>query len=286
MRKLLALAVALGLSIFIVAVGVLSVQKGRRPVAHASSAAATGESSMVASAAGRAPVIVELFTSEGCSSCPPADALLSRLDKTQPVEGALVIPLAMHVDYWNHLGWSDPFSSKEFSARQGEYASAYGKDGVYTPQMIVDGVKEFPGGNTGLALDEIAKAARTRKAEVKLTRGAKDEEGGGVRLGVRIEKLPKLAGGDAAYVLLALTESGLSTDVSRGENAGRRLGHVGVVRRLTTIGPLDAASDGTFSAETLIRIEKNWRRENMHAVVFAQERGSRRILAAAALDLK
>jgi len=285
MRKLFALAVALGLSIFIVAVGVLSVQKRRLPIGDASSAGATGEASP-ASAAGRAPVIVELFTSEGCSSCPPADALLSRLDKTQPVEGALVIPLAMHVDYWNYLGWSDPFSSKEFSARQGEYASAYGKDGVYTPQMIVDGVKEFPGGNSGQALDEIAKAARARKAEVKLTRGAKDEEGGGVRLGVRIEKLPKLTEGDAAYVLLALTESGLSTNVSRGENAGRKLGHVGVVRRLTTIGPLNGATDGTFSAETLIPIEKNWRRENLHAVVFAQERGSRRILAAAALELK
>ncbi|MCA1632927.1 MAG: DUF1223 domain-containing protein [Acidobacteria bacterium] len=285
MRKLFALAVALGLSTFIVAVGVLSVQKGRRPTADASGARATGEASTT-SAVGRAPVIVELFTSEGCSSCPPADALLSRLDKTQPVEGALVIPLAMHVDYWNYLGWSDPFSSKEFSARQGEYANAYGKDGVYTPQMIVDGVKEFPGGNGSLALDEIAKAARTRKAEVKLTRGAKDEEGGGVRLGVRIEKLPKLTEGDAAYVLLALTESGLSTDVSRGENAGRRLGHVGVVRRLTTIGLLNGAPDGTFSAETLIHVEKNWRRENLHAVVFAQERGSRRIFAAAALDLK
>ena len=285
MRKLFALAVALGLSIFIVAVGVLSVQKRRLPIGDASSAGATGEASP-ASAAGRAPVIVELFTSEGCSSCPPADALLSRLDKTQPVEGALVIPLAMHVDYWNYLGWSDPFSSKEFSARQGEYASAYGKDGVYTPQMIVDGVKEFPGGNSGQALDEIAKAARARKAEVKLTRGAKDEEGGGVRLGVRIEKLPKLTEGDAAYVLLALTESSLSTNVSRGENAGRKLGHVGVVRRLTTIGPLNGATDGTFSAETLIPIEKNWRRENLHAVVFAQERGSRRILAAAALELK
>ena len=286
MRKLFALAVALGLSIFIVAVGVLSIQKGRRSNVDASSAGATGEASP-ASAAARAPVIVELFTSEGCSSCPPADALLSRLDKTQPVEGALVIPLAMHVDYWNYLGWSDPFSSKEFSARQGEYASAFGKDGVYTPQMIVDGVKEFPGGNSGVALDEIAKAARARKAEVKLTRGTKDDAAGdGIRLGVRIEKLPKLTEGDAAYVLLALTESGLSTDVSRGENAGRKLGHVGVVRRLTTIGPLEGAPDGTFSAETVIHFEKNWRRENLHAVVFAQERGSRRILAAAALDLK
>jgi hypothetical protein len=282
MRKLFALAVAIGLSVFIVAVGMFSMKKGREAAALEKAAAA--EVGPETSTDKRAPVVVELFTSEGCSSCPPADVLLSRLDKTQPVAGAEVIPLAMHVDYWNYLGWSDPFSSKEFSARQGEYADAYGKDGVYTPQMIVDGVKEFAGGNSGLALDEISKAARAPKAEVRLTRAGAEEDGG-VRIGVRIEKLPKLSEGDAAYVLLAVTESDLSTAVNRGENAGRRLGHVGVVRRLTTLGPL-SETGGDFATETSIPFEKNWRRENLRAVVFAQERGTRRILAAATLDLK
>jgi hypothetical protein len=232
----------------------------------------------------RTPVVVELFTSEGCSSCPPADALLARLDGKQPVEGAEVLALAMHVDYWNYLGWADPFSSSEFSQRQGEYATAYGKDGVYTPQMIVDGVKEFPGGNSGAAADAIGKAAREPKGEVRLARAGEQTEGT-VRLSVSIEKLPRLTEGDAAFVLLAVTESGLSTDVARGENTGRKLTHVGVVRRLTTVGGLADARGGVFSAEALVPIEKGWRRENLRAVVFAQERGTRRVLAAGSLKL-
>lgn len=232
----------------------------------------------------RAPVVVELFTSEGCSSCPPADALLARLDREQPVEGAEVIPLALHVDYWNRLGWTDPFSSGEFSRRQGEYSHAYGKDGVYTPQMIVDGVSEFAGGNSGRAFEAIGKAAREPKAEVTLARAA-GESGTGVRLEVSVEGLPKLTEGDEAYVLLAITEGGLSTDVARGENSGRRLSHVGVVRRLTTVGSLADARGGSFKASAQVEVEKGWRRENLRAVVFAQERGTRRVLAAGSLKL-
>jgi len=232
----------------------------------------------------RTPVIVELFTSEGCSSCPPADAVLSRLDRTQPIAGAEVIPLALHVDYWNYLGWSDPFSSHDFSARQSEYADAYGKDGVYTPQMIVDGVTEFPGGNGSRAADAIAKAASAPKAETQVTRAAR-QPAEGVRLTISLKNIPKLTDGDAAYVLLVVTESNLSTDVARGENAGRKLAHVGVVRTLTTVGNLADARGGAFDTEAVVLLKKNWRRENLRAVVFGQERGSRRILAAASASL-
>lgn len=236
-------------------------------------------------AGGRAPVIVELFTSEGCSSCPPADALLARMDETQPVDGAEVIPLAMHVDYWNYLGWSDPFSSREFSERQGEYAAAYKKDGVYTPQMIVDGVKEFSGGNERTALQSIAAAARERKAQVTIAHLPGRDEGDDVfGLSVELDKFPKQTEGDPVYVLLAVTEGGLSSDVSRGENTGRRLKHAGVVREIKQLGILPEAS-GPFRVETGIRIRKDWRRENLRAVVFAQERGTRRMLAAASFKL-
>lgn len=238
----------------------------------------------VAPAAVRRAVVVELFTSEGCSSCPPADALLARLDATQPVEGAEVIPLAMHVDYWNYLGWADPFSSHQFSERQGEYAAAFGKSDVYTPQMVVDGVKEFNGSNSSLAQETIGKAAREPKGEVLLARSPSQPDTL-VRISAQIDKFPKPTEGEAVNVFLALTESGLASDVARGENSGRKLSHVGVVRSLKMLGGLPEAPGTSFKAETEVLIEKGWRRENLRAVVFAQERGTRRVLAAGSLKL-
>jgi hypothetical protein len=264
---------------------VMRSQRRQKSDAHVASAVASANDASADSGATRArvPVVVELFTSEGCSSCPPAEALLARMDETQPVEGAEVIALAQHVDYWNYLGWSDPFSSHEFSERQGEYARAFGSDGVYTPQMVVDGRAEFPGGSSDRAFDAIAQAAREPKAEVLLSRAdARADADAPVRLKLSVEKAPKLADGDAADVLLAVTEGGLSSDVARGENAGRKLGHIGVVRRLTKLGELGA---GAFSTETDVTIEKGWRRENLRAVVILQERASRRVVGAAVVKL-
>lgn len=231
----------------------------------------------------RAPVVVELFTSEGCSSCPPADALLARLDKEQPVEGAEVIALSQHVDYWNNLGWADPFSAHEFSERQGEYVAHFGGEGVYTPQMVVDGGAEFVGSNSSQAFEAIARAAHEPKAEVSLARVA-DQPDGALRLSVRVVGLPKLTDGDTADILLAVTESDLSSDVARGENAGHRLMHAGVVRLLTKIGYLSAATQ-PFAGEPLVALDKGWRRENLRAVVFLQEHTSRRVVGAATIKL-
>ncbi len=121
----------------------------------------------------RTPVLVELFTSEGCSSCPPADELLANLAKSQPVAGALVIPLSEHVDYWNHLGWSDPYSSRLFSERQSAYAAAFRNSGVYTPQAVVDGGVELVGSDQSKMQSAIASAAREPKLHVVVTRAAR-----------------------------------------------------------------------------------------------------------------
>src|SRR5271163_3632635 len=114
------------------------------------------------------PVIVELFTSEGCSSCPAADRMLSRLEQTQPVPGAQVIAIEEHVDYWNQLGWSDPFSSPQYRARQNDYAKAFKASDIYTPQMVVNGQSAFVGSDMNRAYREIGAAALTATTLVDL----------------------------------------------------------------------------------------------------------------------
>jgi hypothetical protein len=235
----------------------------------------------------RSPVIVELFTSEGCSSCPPADAVLERLQQTQPVAGAEVIALGEHVDYWNYIGWSDPFSSAAFSARQETYARALGQqDRVYTPQMIVDGQTEFNGSVMNKALEAIAKAARSPKADVRIvipeTKTQKDNQE--IRFNVSVKNVPPVDRGDVAEVILALTEDKLSSNVTRGENSGRKLAHTAVVREMRALGRVDPATK-TFDSEKTMAIADSWKRDDLRVVVFVQERAQRRVLGAAVLNL-
>ena len=235
----------------------------------------------------RSPVIVELFTSEGCSSCPPADAVLEKLQQTQPVAGAEVIALSEHVDYWNYIGWSDPFSSAAFSARQEAYARAFGQqDRVYTPQMIVDGQAEFNGSAMNKALEAIAKAVRSPKADVRIvipeTKTQKDNQE--IRFNVSVKNVPPVDRGDVAEVILALTEDKLSSNVTRGENSGRKLAHTAVVREIRALGRVDPATK-TFDSEKTMAIADGWKRDDLRVVVFVQERVQRRVLGAAVLNL-
>lgn len=225
---------------------------------------------------GRVPVLVELFTSEGCSSCPPADDFLSQLRRVQPIRKARIIVLSEHVDYWNGLGWGDPFSQREFSRRQGEYAEALGNQRVYTPQMIVDGTREFVGNDRAEAMRAITRSTLREKSEILLERRSAR---GGLSLEVRIPSPPAVA----ADVLLALAEDELSSDVSRGENSGRVLHHDAVVRELRVIGRAEPGRP--FRAVRRIRLSDEWKPEDVSAVVFIQQPETREVLGLAQIDL-
>lgn len=228
----------------------------------------------------RIPVLVELFTSEGCSSCPPADALLAKLEDVQPVKGAEIIVMEEHVDYWDALGWKDPYSSLEWTMRQQQYSEAFGSGSVYTPQMVVDGRSEFVGSRAWEAEKEVQKATRVAKTEVAVT-PVKPTMEGTQSFTIRVGKINEGTGSEAAEVWLAVTESKLQSSVTRGENAGESLRHTSVLRTLKKVGKAEADKDQAFAGEQSVRLDSAWKRENTRVIVFVQERKSRKILGAA-----
>ncbi len=232
----------------------------------------------------RTPVVVELFTSEGCSSCPPADELLSRMAQQQPIANAEVIALEEHVDYWNELGWVDPFSSREWTARQQVYAGVLGNGNAYTPQMVVDGKTEFVGSQSRKAWQAVQQAAAEQRARVTLRPG-NSPDSGTENLSVSITRLPEAPGRDTAEVWLAITETGLHSAVKRGENAGEDLHHAAVVRSIRKIGDAKPGDETSFSGDATVPLRAEWKRENLHSVVFVQGKKSRRIFGAAAIPV-
>ena len=225
----------------------------------------------------RTPVVLELFTSEGCSSCPPADRLLQTLNDKQPFAGVELIVLSEHVDYWNRLGWSDPFSSKAFSTRQRQYGEQLGLDSVYTPQLVVDGQYELVGSNAAQAKAAIEKAAQSQKAPLTLSGIARD----GNRLNVHAS-LPGLEGkNENATLYLALAECNVRSEVRNGENAGRSLSHVDVVRSLTPVATIK--NESQFSKDLSIALPSGLGPSKL--VAFLQSNQSHRILGAAAANI-
>ena len=228
-------------------------------------------------AAPPAPVIVELFTSEGCIDCPPADTLLEKLIAAQPN----VIGLGQHVDYWDRLGWKDRFSSAALTDRQRQYAARFNTESIYTPQMIVDGRTEFVGSDAGAANRAIARALTAPHGVV----GLKVDDGGArVSVTVTARDLPRPGHGDVADIIVAVTEDHLRSDVSRGENHGRVLSHTAVVRHMAAIGR--ATSDGSASAHADIPLGADWKRDALKVVAFVQEQRGRTILGSATVELK
>lgn len=220
-------------------------------------------------------VLIELFTSEGCSSCPPADRLLQTLDEKQPFNGAELIVLSEHVDYWNGDGWADPFSSRQFSDRQQRYAEELGLEQVYTPQAVVDGHFETVGGNAAAIKGAVEKSARNEKVELTLTNAVR--EGNHIKVHLTTGNLPDAHG--AASVYVALAENRVQSHVAGGENGGRSLTHVAVVRVLTSVGTVKAG--GSFSKDIVLPMPAHSLSNGVRVVAFLQEDKSHHIVGAA-----
>ncbi len=231
----------------------------------------------------RTPVLVELFTSEGCSSCPPADALLAQLVSTQPINGVEIIALGEHVDYWDQLGWRDRFSSHQLTDRQNGYRLRLAIDSVYTPQMVVDGAEQFVGNDSAHARSAIARAGKATGASsgrrISLALANPINDGHRVAISVSLatpaSPLPK------ADLYAALVDPSDTTDIKGGENRGIRLHHVAVVRSLQRIGKLENLAQGPIKA-TLTAPQDAVPR-NMRVVVFAQRSGTGPVLGATSI---
>ena len=218
---------------------------------------------------GPAPVVVELFTSQGCSSCPPADALLSELARDASLRGR-VIPLAFHVDYWDRLGWRDPFSSPEWSRRQYQYVGALHAKSAYTPQIVASGERQFVGSNRA-ALEEALVALSHRKplGEVKVT---PSRQGAEARIRVQAKGTGNL--------VVVVYDTGAPTPVARGENAGRTIPNAAIVRRLVRAATL---TGGAFDRHITIPLDPAW--HDLGVAVFLQDGETLAIGAAASAPL-
>jgi len=225
----------------------------------------------------RTPVIVELFTSEGCSSCPAADALLKRLSEKQEIDPALIIPLGFHVDYWDDAAWKDRFSSAAFTARQQAYARAMKLRSPYTPQMIVGGQAQFVGSDEQAARDAIDDAAKQPIAPLSITIKKSGDKAEVVVAAATIS-------GNAGDLFLAITEDNLSSQVKGGENAGRKIPHAPVIRVFQKVDA-KAIDNAMLSASATLAIDPAWKVENLQFVAFVQQ-ADRNIIAAGVVKLK
>ena len=213
--------------------------------------------------------VLELFTSEGCSSCPPADRLLPEL----ATENTNVIPLSFHVDYWNHLGWTDPFSHAEFSDRQRKYANQFHLESIYTPQLIINGEFETVGSNRSTAEADIKNVLKEKAAvEIKIEEVKKENN--------RLSASCTLTGNmDQTYVMTALVQKHAEMKVKAGENSGAKLSHTNVVRSF-----LQKPAQQKMKFE--IDIPADLTEDSMQIIVYTQQKKDLRITGVAVWDVK
>jgi hypothetical protein len=238
--------------------------------------AAATTSAPTSSTADAHPVLVELFTSEGCSSCPPADALLQKMDSSS-IEGGQLIVLSEHVDYWNHDGWKDPNSSSALTQRQAAYVLELGLPTAYTPQFIVDGTSEVRA-NDASGADKVFRAAVAAPKVPVHINDVTFDSGNPSILHARIN-----ADGTSdkhnADVFVAVALDHVESQVLHGENGGRHLTHVAVVTQLVKVGKLPKGK--TFDESIQVKLNPGADPKNIRIVAFVQESGPGKLLGAA-----
>jgi hypothetical protein len=265
--KMTKLAVTLLVLVALAAFGFAAASDGRAPDASGSNVPA--------------PVLVELFTSEGCSSCPPADALLGKLDGLQPVAGAQAIVLSEHVDYWNHDGWKDAYSSSFFTARQGDYVRRLGAKGPYTPQMVIDGAAQMNGSDVQAVTGAIATARGRAKVPVRIS-NASVENTKTVRVHLTVEALPANLKARKADVFIAVALDHAESHVSAGENKGVDIRHVAVAESIRKVGTVEKGKN--FDRDVQVKLDSAADPANLRLIAFVQEADAGEVLGASLLS--
>ncbi|MGA8529768.1 MAG: DUF1223 domain-containing protein [Acidobacteriaceae bacterium] len=224
-------------------------------------------------------VIVELFTSEGCSDCPPADAILRQINLKQTSAGQLIVGISEHVTYWNYLGWKDPFSSPEFTDRQNVYASRMSPEGPYTPQMVVSGREQFVGGDVNALQKALQDEARRPHLELNILSSALSSSGLDVKFSIAGETSSPLD------IIAVLTDDADRSSVLRGENGGRLLQHVSVARSLVRVATVRGAAQESVHIPLPDGFHLDSGSGHHHLILFAQTQHQGAIQGAATTAL-
>ena len=222
----------------------------------------------------RYPILLELFTSEGCSSCPPADDWVQKLDSTQPISGAQIIVLSEHVDYWDHDGWKDPFDSAALTERQSAYAQKLGLPDVYTPQVILDGTSELHLNDNQGIQQAFLKADTAPAVSVRID--SVNIDGGILQGRVQVDGNSQEHSGDV-YLVTALDHA--DTQVLKGENGGHHLSYVAVVEDIAKLGKLDKGK--SFEHDFNVKLKPGSDPRNVRVIAFVQEPNFGRVIGAA-----